>query len=82
MESHTQHIYNPYHSHNHALEHHNMYFISWSQRMILTNWLQGIVDLSRVTGTTITSPAHVVILTGMVFRLYVLSHGGLHLWAP
>ena len=23
-----------------------------------------------------------VILTGMVFRLYVLSHGGLHLWAP
>ena len=23
-----------------------------------------------------------VFLTGMVFRLYVLSHGGLHLWAP
>ena len=49
MESHTQHIYNPYHSHNHALEHHNMYFISWSQRTILTNQLQGIVDLSGMS---------------------------------
>ena len=40
MESHTQHIYNPYHSHNYALEHCNMYFISLSERTILTNRLQ------------------------------------------
>ena len=35
LESRAQQIYNLYDSYNHALEHHNMYFISWSQGMMV-----------------------------------------------